>query len=60
MELSNNYSSNALLDPTIEVRDLEGQVDDFYGEIKMRVARNQRVLVTTTLTKKEVRASGQL
>ncbi len=41
-----------LLDPTIEVRDLEGQVDDLYGEIKMRVARNQRVLVTT-LTKKK-------
>ena len=41
-----------LLDPTIEIRDLEGQVDDLFGEIKMRVARNQRVLVTT-LTKKK-------
>ncbi len=41
-----------LLDPTIEVRELEGQVDDLYGEIKERIARNQRVLVTT-LTKKK-------
>jgi len=40
-----------LLDPTIEVRPLEGQVDDLYGEIKKRIAQNQRVLVTT-LTKK--------
>ena len=41
-----------LLDPTIEIRDLEGQVDDLYGEIKERIAKNQRVLVTT-LTKKK-------
>jgi len=40
-----------LLDPEIEVRPIEGQVDDLMGEIRMRVAKNERVLVTT-LTKK--------
>jgi excinuclease ABC subunit B len=41
-----------LLDPTIEIRQLEGQVDDLFGEIKVRASRNQRVLVTT-LTKRK-------
>lgn len=36
-----------LLDPTIEVRKTEGQIDDLFGEIKERIARNERVLVTT-------------
>ncbi len=40
-----------LLDPLISVRPIEGQVDDLLGEIKVRVARSERVLVTT-LTKK--------
>lgn len=40
-----------LLDPTIEVRPIEGQIDDLIGEIQERVKRNERVLVTT-LTKK--------
>lgn len=40
-----------LLDPAIEVRPTRGQIDDLFGEIKDRVARKQRVLVTT-LTKK--------
>ncbi|HEY4552662.1 MAG TPA: excinuclease ABC subunit UvrB [Bacillaceae bacterium] len=40
-----------LLDPTIDVRPIEGQIDDLLGEINERVARNERVLVTT-LTKK--------
>lgn len=40
-----------LLDPQVEVRPVEGQIDDLLGEIKDRVARNERVLVTT-LTKK--------
>lgn len=40
-----------LLDPEIEVRPLAGQMDDLLGEIKLRTAINQRVLVTT-LTKK--------
>ena len=37
-------------DPEIEVRPVEGQVDDLMGEIRLRAARNERVLVTT-LTK---------
>ena len=40
-----------LLDPEIEVRPIEGQVDDLLGEIRIRAAKNERVLVTT-LTKK--------
>ena len=40
-----------LLDPEIEIRPLEGQMDDLLGEIHLRVAKNQRVLVTT-LTKR--------
>ena len=40
-----------LLDPTIEVRPIEGQIDDLIGEINERIKRNERVLVTT-LTKK--------
>ncbi|WP_342042391.1 excinuclease ABC subunit UvrB [Bacillus sp. OTU2372] len=40
-----------LLDPTIEVRPIEGQIDDLIGEIQERVKKNERVLVTT-LTKK--------
>ncbi|MBU8908661.1 excinuclease ABC subunit UvrB [Desertibacillus haloalkaliphilus] len=40
-----------LLDPTIDVRPIEGQIDDLIGEINERVERNERVLVTT-LTKK--------
>ena len=39
-----------LLDPEIEIRPLEGQMDDLLGEIHKRTAKNQRVLVTT-LTK---------
>jgi len=40
-----------LLDPTIEIRPIEGQIDDLIGEIHERVKKNERVLVTT-LTKK--------
>ena len=40
-----------LLDPEVEVRPIEGQIDDLIGEINARAARNERVLVTT-LTKK--------
>ncbi|MDO5393473.1 MAG: excinuclease ABC subunit UvrB [Mycoplasmatota bacterium] len=36
-----------LLDPTIEVRKTEGQIDDLVGEIRDRIERNERVLVTT-------------
>jgi excinuclease ABC subunit B len=40
-----------LLDPTVEIRPVKGQVDDLLGQIHQRVASNQRVLVTT-LTKR--------
>ena len=40
-----------LLDPEIDVRPVEGQIDDLIGEINRRTEKNQRVLVTT-LTKK--------
>ena len=40
-----------LLDPRVEVRPVEGQIDDLIGEINARTARNERVLVTT-LTKR--------
>ena len=40
-----------LLDPIVEVRPIEGQIDDLIGEINQRTARQERVLVTT-LTKK--------
>lgn len=40
-----------LVDPEVEVRPIETQVDDLLGEIKERTARGERVLVTT-LTKK--------
>ena len=36
-----------LLDPTIEVRKTEGQIDDLVGEIKDRIEKNERVLITT-------------
>lgn len=40
-----------LIDPEVEVRPIKGQMDDLLGEIKIRVAANERVLITT-LTKK--------
>lgn len=40
-----------LLDPKIEVRPIEGQIDDLTAEIRDRIAKNERVLVTT-LTKR--------
>ena len=40
-----------LVDPVVEVRPTRGQIDDLLREIKMRVAKGQRVLVTT-LTKR--------
>ncbi len=36
-----------LLDPTVEVRKTEGQIDDLVGEIKDRIEKNERTLVTT-------------
>ncbi|PGB80299.1 excinuclease ABC subunit B [Bacillus wiedmannii] len=40
-----------LLDPPIDIRPIKGQIDDLLGEIQDRIAKNERVLITT-LTKK--------
>jgi excinuclease ABC subunit B len=40
-----------LMDPVVHVRPVQGQVDDLLAEIRLRAARNERVLVTT-LTKR--------
>ncbi|MBE6872067.1 MAG: excinuclease ABC subunit UvrB [Ruminococcaceae bacterium] len=40
-----------LIDPKIDVRPTRGQIDDLYGEIRLRTEKGERVLVTT-LTKK--------
>ncbi|USK69928.1 excinuclease ABC subunit UvrB [Peribacillus asahii] len=40
-----------LLDPLIDVRPIEGQIDDLIDEIQERIRKNERVLITT-LTKK--------
>ncbi|CAH0121827.1 MULTISPECIES: excinuclease ABC subunit UvrB [unclassified Paenibacillus] len=40
-----------LLDPVVEIRPTKGQIDDLIGEIRDRIAKDERVLVTT-LTKK--------
>ncbi len=36
-----------LLDPTIEVKPTEGQIDDIIDEIRKRIQKNERVLITT-------------
>ena len=36
-----------LLDPTVEVRKTNGQIDDLVGEIRDRISKNERVLITT-------------
>ena len=38
---------SGLLDPTIDVRKSEGQIDDLVGEINERIKKNERVLITT-------------
>ena len=40
-----------LLDPLVEVRPIEGQIDDLIGEINATTAKNERTLVTTLTTK---------
>ncbi len=40
-----------LVDPAVEIRPIEGQIDDLMGEIRMRAEKGERVLITT-LTKK--------
>ena len=39
--------TTGLLDPIIEVRETEGQIDDIIGEINKRIKKNERVLITT-------------
>lgn len=40
-----------LVDPSVEIRPTEGQIDDLMGEIRLRAEKNERVLVTTLTTK---------
>ena len=53
LEKTNNHyveqiiRPTGLLDPTIEVRPSKGQIDDLIGEIKDRIAKNERTLITT-------------
>jgi len=53
LELVNNncveqiIRPTGLLDPIIEVRKSEGQIDDLVNEIKTRIAKNERTLITT-------------
>ena len=53
LELTNNtyveqiIRPTGLLDPIIEVRKTEGQIDDLVNEIRIRKERNERVLITT-------------
>ncbi|MFA6716790.1 MAG: excinuclease ABC subunit UvrB [Victivallales bacterium] len=49
-----------LLDPEIEVRPLEGQVDDVIAEIREAAARGERVIVTTLTKKNSERLSDYL
>ena len=49
-----------LLDPKIYVRPIEGQIDDLIGEINGKIARGQRVLVTTLTKKMAEDLSGYL
>ena len=49
-----------LPDPEIEVRPLEGQLDDVIAEIRKCAAKNQRVLVTTLTKKSSERLSDYL
>ena len=56
MEVETNVAEQiirptGLLDPSIEIRPIKGQMDDLLGEIHKRADKNERVLVTT-LTKK--------
>ena len=56
MEVETNIAEQiirptGLLDPSIEIRPIKGQMDDLLGEIHKSAAKNERVLVTT-LTKK--------
>ena len=50
--VKNNYTEQiirptGLLDPIIEIRKTEGQIDDLIGEINEKIKKNERVLITT-------------
>ena len=53
LNLVNNHTieqiirPTGLLDPTVEVRKTSGQIDDLVGEIRDRIAKKERVLITT-------------
>lgn len=49
-----------LVDPLVDVRPIEGQVDDLIGEIRLRVSKNERVLVTTLTRKMAEDLTGYL
>ncbi len=49
-----------LVDPKVEVRPIEGQVDDLIGEIRQRVEKQERVLVTTLTRKMAEDLTGYL
>ncbi len=49
-----------LVDPEVEVRPIEGQVDDLIGEIRQRVEKQERVLVTTLTRKMAEDLTGYL
>ncbi len=49
--LSSNIRPTGLIDPEVEIRPIRGQIDDLLAEIRLRVERDERVLVTT-LTKR--------
>jgi excinuclease ABC subunit B len=49
-----------LVDPAVEVRPINGQIDDLIGEIRQRVAKNERVLVTTLTRKMAEDLTGYL
>ena len=49
-----------LLDPIVEVRPIENQIDDLISEINLRVAANERVLITTPTKKFAEELTGYL
>ena len=49
-----------IVDPAVEVRPTRHQIDDLMGEIRLRVERNERVLVTTLTKKMSEDLSGYL
>ncbi len=47
-----------LVDPEVEIRPVKGQVDDLLEEIRIRAAKNERVLVTTCAVENTMRSSA--